>query len=206
MKSFVEISLYIHMLTGLISFITGAIAIIAKKGSKPHRLSGKIYFICMYLVVFTSLIVSIYKNNIFLLLIGLFTFYMVWAGTRSIYNKSLKPSFLDWLFLFIAVLTAGIMVYSMQIILLVFACIFIFNIIGEFKLFIHTSKGRKPKSNQWLLRHLGMMLGSYIATTTAFLVVNVQEFQPYWLPWIGPTIIVTPLIFYYSRKQNKQSL
>ncbi|MFN4880994.1 MAG: hypothetical protein ACK5CD_05075 [Bacteroidota bacterium] len=42
------------------------------------------------------------------------------------------------------------------------------------------------------------MTGSYIATTTAFLVVNIQ-LTPMWIIWLGPTLLGTILIIYYTR-------
>jgi hypothetical protein len=49
---------------------------------------------------------------------------------------------------------------------------------------------------RWLFRHIGRMMGTYIAATTAFLVVNIHS-DIRWLPWLIPTFIGTPLIFYF---------
>jgi len=48
-----------------------------------------------------------------------------------------------------------------------------------------------------------MMLGGYISTCTAFLVVNFTEVQYPVLVWLLPTIIGTPLIAYWTRKTVK---
>ncbi|HLP32398.1 MAG TPA: hypothetical protein VK202_02935, partial [Bacteroidia bacterium] len=50
--------------------------------------------------------------------------------------------------------------------------------------------------------HLGNMSGAYIATVTAFLVVNVDFIQPGWLVWLFPSVIGVPFIFYQIRKRT----
>jgi hypothetical protein len=63
------------------------------------------------------------------------------------------------------------------------------------RLYFDFYRGRKPKANAWLLRHLGMMLGTYIAIFTAFLVVNLPG--GIWL-WLLPTFVFTPVIIVLS--------
>jgi hypothetical protein len=59
----------------------------------------------------------------------------------------------------------------------------------------------------WWFEHMGSMLGSCIAATTAFLVVNAERFgaaDGSLLVWLAPTIVGTPMIAvwtaYYRRK------
>jgi len=52
----------------------------------------------------------------------------------------------------------------------------------------------------WLRRHLGNMIGSYIAVFTAFLVVNGNG---HWLIWLGPTMAFTPLLIYWNIRLTK---
>ena len=53
----------------------------------------------------------------------------------------------------------------------------------------------KSNENRRLYRHIGRMGGAYIATCTAFIVVNFT-FLPDILLWLGPTFIGSPLIAY----------
>ena len=63
----------------------------------------------------------------------------------------------------------------------------------------------KRKKKGWIIRHIGGMLGSYIAVVTAVIVVNVHKVPflnelPVLLFWFLPTIIGTPLIRLVGKK------
>jgi flagellar biosynthesis protein FliQ len=77
----------------------------------------------------------------------------------------------------------------------------------SFALFGYLAKKRKWKN--WLGKHIGGMLGSYIAIITAVLVVNGHNIPfikeiPRIIIWILPTIIGTPLIFRVGMKYTKK--
>ena len=55
----------------------------------------------------------------------------------------------------------------------------------------------------WLLKHISRMGGSFIATSTAFLLVN-TSIEPVWVMWLLPTVIGTPMIVVTSRKWKKK--
>ncbi len=189
-----------HIAFGFTALITGLAAIFSEKGQKKHRLFGKIFFYSMLGVAAIAIFISIIKDNQFLLIIGIFAFYMDYSGYRAIKNKSLKPSALDWLILLIASCNSIFMLISGNTVLLVFGSLNSLFVISTFRIFIKTLQGKEIPKLQWLARHIGMMLGTYIATTTAFIVVNVKHVNPAWLPWLLPSIIGTPLIVYFVRK------
>ncbi|MCA1029663.1 DUF2306 domain-containing protein [Bacillus timonensis] len=63
----------------------------------------------------------------------------------------------------------------------------------------------KKRGKNWLVRHIGGMLGSYIAIVTAVIVVNIGKVPylnelPVLLFWFLPTIIGTPIITMVGRK------
>ena len=62
-------------------------------------------------------------------------------------------------------------------------------------------KGKFKSKNYWLLAHLQRMIGGYIASLTAFLVVNVAYLPqvPAFVFWLLPTLIFLPLILKWSR-------
>lgn len=200
MQHLIAFTLIIHVFSGISCFVSGLMAILSRKGSRLHKTVGKIYFIAMFLVLITAIAVSLYRNNTFLLYIAIFAAYLTYAGVRSIYNKKLHPNFLDWSFWIIAASTSIFMIASMNLILMVLGSLFAANLFQDGQLFYQVIKGKNVSAKRWLIRHIGMILGSYIATTTAFLVVNVQNFQPLWLPWLAPSIIGTPLIFVFIKK------
>lgn len=86
------------------------------------------------------------------------------------------------------------------IVLLVFGFISISMAYQDFKNY----QGRNSNKNFWLLVHIQRMMGSYIAAMTAFIVVN-NTILPGIVAWLLPTVIVTPLIFKWSRKYKIQT-
>jgi uncharacterized membrane protein len=205
MELIYKIALVVHSLSGMTALLAGFAAIISKKGKNIHRKSGVLFFYSMLLVCATAFYISILKSNTFLLHIGIFTFFMIYSGYRSVKNKSLKPIISDWLILMIAFVNGLWMIASMHIILMVFGLIGCLLAVSDFRLFIQIIQHKEISKNQWLLRHLGMMLGAYIATSTAFIVVNIQTMDFAWIPWLVPTAIGTPMIFYCTRKYKSKS-
>jgi hypothetical protein len=65
----------------------------------------------------------------------------------------------------------------------------------DFKNFRNKSKVK----NFWLTTHIQRMTGSYIASATAFLVVNNTILLGV-ISWLLPTAILTPLIVIWVRK------
>ena len=59
--------------------------------------------------------------------------------------------------------------------------------------------GKSPIKNYFLVTHIGRMMGSYIASATAFLVVN-NTILPGVVAWLLPTVCVVPLIVMWSRR------
>lgn len=190
--------LFLHIVSGGSSLLSGLIALSAKKGCRLHRLSGRVYLIAMTLVVFSSLTMSVIKPNPFLFSIGAFTLYMMLTGWRSVLNKSFIASWYDWASCGAAMITGAWMIAQVQIVLLVFGCILCLMGLQDFLLY-YRAANRKPHKTYWLQTHIGRMTGSYIATTTAFLVVNIQ-LTPMWIIWLGPTLLGTILIIYYTKK------
>ena len=48
--------------------------------------------------------------------------------------------------------------------------------------------------------HLNLMLAGTIATTTAF-IVTIEPLSTLWLNWVSPTIVGTPIIIYFSKRE-----
>lgn len=86
------------------------------------------------------------------------------------------------------------MLLSGNLILFVFGCINTWLIIHDFYLFFYQPKDKKENTHHWLERHIGMMMGSFISTLTAFLVVNLPNTEPKWLVWFSPTALGLPLM------------
>ena len=66
----------------------------------------------------------------------------------------------------------------------------------DLRLFVRALRGQALPPLAWLRRHIGMMLGTYIATTTAFLLTLMRHLDVGWPHFLAPTIIGVPLIAY----------
>jgi hypothetical protein len=204
MQFFLKTLLVLHIFTGFLALLFGFIAIIVKKGGKVHRLVGKIFFFSMLGVTASALLISLIKKNQFLLFIAIFSFYQNYMGYRALKEKSLEPLPIDWLVLIVGSVNALFMLCSFNIVLMVFGTINLLLVSGNFRVNILLGRKKALPPLTWLKRHIGMMIGAYIATVTAFIVVNdkwfVSPLVPSWLPWLLPTIVLGPLIVYFTKK------
>lgn len=217
---FTSILLIIHIIAGFAALATGFIAIITKKGKGWHIRSGRIYFWSMVIVAITALFLSAIRPNLFLLFISLFSFYLTWSGYQAIrwknkplpsgihiFNKLLVPLFFATGVIMIALSLASLsgivrhqLLQQSSIILLVFGMIFAILTARELAMRFGWISRNKF---QWMFEHIQGMLAAYIATFTAFLVVNIT-FLPMVVVWLGPTVIGTPLIAYWVRKYKQE--
>ncbi|MDI1317321.1 hypothetical protein [Flavobacterium sp.] len=209
MDTLFKMVLSIHIIAGSIGLFTGTINIIRKKGDKQHVLVGKFFFYGMILNAIAGFIMSIMHHNIFLLIIAVFSFYLTATGQRFLSLKKLdkgqKPKSIDWILTSTMILFAlffiiyGVLLMishnNFGIVLLVFGMISLLMARKDIALY----RGKIKFKNYWLLLHIQRMIGAYIAALTAFLVVN-NTYLPSIVAWLMPTVILTPLIFYWSRK------
>ncbi len=202
METIFRIVLILHVITGITSFIVAPLALASKKGASRHKLFGSIFFYAMMVVSFSSIALASIHHSPFFLHLGIFTFYMNYSGRRSIRNKSLKASRADIALLCIATGNSLFMLASAQLVLGVFGGLSAYFCMTDMVLFRKTRRGTEMPQNSWLIRHIGRMMGTYIAATTAFLVVNIRQFEPAWLPWLAPTFIGTVVIIYFIRKNS----
>jgi hypothetical protein len=92
----------------------------------------------------------------------------------------------------------------LQLVLMVFGAIGFVLAIRHWLVYIHLRRGHPPTGLAWLKMHIGMMMGAYIATVTAFVVVNYKIFSflhlPDWFFWLFPSMVLSPFIVYWTRK------
>ena len=84
MENFIKTLIYIHAFFGGIGLIAGTVIMFAKKGNQLHVKAGKIFSVGMLISTILSFIVCAFPNhhNSFLVLIGIFTIYMILLGNR----------------------------------------------------------------------------------------------------------------------------
>lgn len=213
MDTLFTILLILHIAGGFTGLLSGSINLTMKKGGKRHRKVGRVFVVGMLTAGFSALGLSAIHPNYFLFMVGIFTLYMVSTGNRYIFfrlmAKEAKPQLLDWI-LTIAMGVIGSLLIGFGIWLLInsnnFGIVFIFfGVIGLgfVRNDLKNYRGNSPFKNYWLLSHISRMTGGYIASLTAFLVVNAQ-YSPVHVPsvmvWLFPSFLLVPFIFKWSRK------
>lgn len=202
MKLF-DLILALHIAGGGLSLLAGMLVLILKKGGKQHRLWGNLFYYGMVTSGIAALALSVMHPNVMLFCIGVFSMYLVLSGKRVLHFRSTttqwKPGTYDYILMgamlifgLISMVLGGynlIQGHLMGIVLTVFGGIGFLLTFSDFRAFRKTT----PPANEWLKMHLTKMIGGYIATTTAFLVVN-NTILPDLVVWLLPTILGSALI------------
>ena len=198
--------LAIHILGGSIGLLSGTLLMILPKGNLMHKKVGMFFFLGMCIAGLVSLALALLHPNRFLFLIGVFTLYMTIAGKQylSFQNPNHQAKWFNWL-LTIIMLCFGATLIFLGIRILSndsFAGVYLsfgFISLNFVRMDYYNFKKLNTKPNFALTGHLQRMCGAYIASLTAFLVVNVK-FIPSLVVWLLPTLVITPLIFLWSKK------
>ena len=204
METIAQILLILHIATGMLALIAGLLAIGSRKGGALHRRSGLLFHACMVTVALTAVVLSGMKGNTFLFHIGLFALYQVHGGLRSVRNKTLVPATQDWAMLAVGGINGGFMVATLNPVLLVFGGISVMLALQDLSTFARKARGGTLPAGAWLRRHIGMMMGTYIATTTAFLLTALRSLDLGIIVWLAPTAIGVPFIILATRRAMRQ--
>ena len=212
MEQVINVTIIIHIISGIGALISGAIAYALRKNTARHKPVGRIYFWCMTVIFITGVFLSFARGLLFFFYIAVFTYYSTIIAYRSLRLKNLhhhqKPLHIDWLIEIVAGLTfIGLIIFASTaylrngnagaVIPFVFGCIGLWGVFTNIILFV---KGPK-ETLYWYKKHIGNMMGSYIGGVTAFL-VNQMEYIPLnpILLWLGPTVIIVPVIVMELKK------
>ncbi|HUA65692.1 MAG TPA: hypothetical protein VME24_07585 [Alphaproteobacteria bacterium] len=208
-------ALLIHILNGSIALVIAPLAMVTVKGGLWHRRWGKIFFWAMAGVALTATVMCFIRSGVFLFLVAIFSFYFALTGYAFLHRKRPedRPGSLEWCAA-IAMLLAGIIFFGTGVLdANLGAERWLRLVFGFFALLLSSLDLRrffKPHQSKraWMYEHMGRFLGAYIATITAFSVVNFQ-FLPQFLRWFWPTGIGVPLIIiwqaYYKRKFKQEA-
>lgn len=206
-------------MAGSVALITAALSIITFKGKSFHRKAGTTYVIAMAVVSLTAWIVAVARPNPFLFLIANFSGALTLIGWRLATHRSGAVERVDRVVAAFAALSGILMIgygtwmilsgAPIGIALAVFGVISFQSGVQSFQDVI--SGGLRGKVR--IARHLQRMLGATIATTTAVLVQQiVPRIESIGVPelvlvliWLGPTLILTPLIVVQSRRTLAES-
>lgn len=201
--------IYAHAGFGLIALSIGLIALSTRKGRKVHRMTGKVFVVSMFLSSVISVIVAVQPEheNSFLLCIGIMTIYMVVTGYRCLSYKSIQHNYLlDYIFTTIVFVSSLFMILYVPIaygkihpLFTIFGALGLTLTVQDFFLYRNKEKLRKG----YLKMHIGKITGAYIASVTAFIVVN-WEFGIY--GWVAPGIIGSFYMAYWNKRLKEGTL
>jgi len=187
---------YLHAGLGVLALLGFWVAALAKKGSPPHKLAGKVYVLVMAGLLLPALPLSLRALLNFSTVFGLFLFYLVvitgtalwraWTAVRrkrdfaAYANRNFKR--LGGLNIASGAAILGVGAASVQPVLLGFSVVGILAGYGMIRL----AEAGPPHARWWMAEHIGAMLGCGVATHIAFLLIGLPRVLP--AGWNGPAL------------------
>lgn len=195
MKTFFII---LHVAVGFLALAIGLVPMLSKKGSRLHNTTGLVYYWSMVVVAVSAvglvLVSPITDGRLFLTGIAVFSFYLCFTGKRSLKQRDNEPvRWYDWgVSGMMATAAVAMVVYglyhlsalwnrgqfeSIGLLFVVFGFFSGTNARYDFKKYLSSEKS-KYGNREWFFVHIERMGGSYIATFTAFALVNIRYIFP----------------------------
>ena len=220
MDIFFKVILALHIGGGSVALGSGALAMTLRKTASTQGLTqqglthvrvGRIYFWAMTAVAASAVVMCFLKPQQFLFYVAIFSYYLTFTGYRSIARKRAKivVARVDWFAAVIGLAGGATMLVrgGMQTIggeSFGFVSVVFGGLCVGFSVLDMVRFSRPPAEKMaWWFNHLQRMLGAYIATFTAFLVVN-ATMLPQLVVWLAPTIVgtlgISAWTVYYKRK------
>lgn len=206
-----KIILVLHIVFGTTGLILGSFILARKKGDTVHRNLGKIFTLAMILTGLCAFYLSYQHPNLFLFIVGVFTIYLSFSGYRMITLKKVhlgqKPKMIDAIATILMLLTSlAFLYYGTRLILnsqFFGAVLLLFGTVSLRLCYTDYTAytGKVTDKMYWLKNHIGRMTGAYVATLTAFLVVN-NTFLPAVLVWSLPGLLAGIFISRTIKKLN----
>jgi hypothetical protein len=210
MDGIFKAALSIHILFGSVALFVAPAAMLTRKGGLWHRRWGMIFFWSITGVALTAVVMSLLRSGLFFLLVALFSFYLALTGYRVLYRKTpdQRATTGDWIAVSamltgsLALLAYGaylMLTSSFGTVALVFGALGLFFAVRDIYEFRHHPADKQA----WWYSHMTRMLAAYIATVTAFSVVNFH-FLPPITRWLWATIVGTAGIIIWTRYYRKK--
>ena len=221
-----KILLALHIAGGSAALLSMFVPMVTRKGGRAHRRAGWVFVAGMGVVSLTALLLSGWRfffdprpevktGALFLFYIAILTAAGVSTGVRVLRVRHVasgatrKPRASSWdvgISSLLLATSVGMAAFGLMTGLPLFAAFSVIGFLsggGQLAYWL-----RQPSHHMhWWFEHMTSMLGSSIAATTAFLVVNAERFgapDGSLLVWLAPTIIGSPAIavwtMYYRRK------
>ena len=194
----------LHVLAGSVAIAGMLCALFVKKGGAWHKRGGRAYVGGMGISLTMAIIVSIMTSNIFLLLIAVFSSYLVYTGLRLAIVRDGKRTSVDQRISLLMLVVAGLMIaYGLYMFFVgqnLGVALVVFGFLGGGPAWQdYLCEANWPRGKERIVLHLGRMGGASIASITAVFVVNIQT-NPAFIAWLLPTVVGAPLIIYWSRR------
>jgi hypothetical protein len=195
----------LHIVAGLQAFVVAPAALVTAKGGLARRRWGKLDFWSMAVVVVSAAILATWRPLVWLALVAVFSFYSALSGYRALSRKrphaGVAANALDWLAAGLT-LTASAALFALGVaqpidtwaristIAMVLGLRGVAVATRDLVSFTWPSRNRQA----WWFSHMTGMLGSWIATVSAFSVVNFT-FLPLTAHFLWPSSVGVRLIF-----------
>ncbi|AXT49362.1 hypothetical protein D1818_00455 [Aquimarina sp. BL5] len=199
--------IYIHAFFGGIGLLSGLVSIVGKKGRFYHRKAGIVFSISMFISALIAIPITLLPNheNLLLLLLSIFTIYLVVSGNRVLrFKKQHTLGTLDIAvtsimgFIFLGMISVGIYYLMYEIpkstLFFFFGGFGIMATVRDIKLY----KTFRVNPTAYLSNHIGKMSGAYGAAVTAFLLAALNS-STLWV-WITPSIITLLFVTFWRQK------
>jgi Flp pilus assembly protein TadB len=210
MELLFKVLIYTHATFGGISLLAGTIAALANKFGKYHQPAGLVFFYSLLISCIIALVITFIPGHrsIFLFCIAVFSLYQIITGRRAVqYKRNQRFHKFDQelayaLFLIaIGMIAVGFVEKGGLRILL-----WVFGVFCAYLSVEDTLTFRNPQKRveNWLKIHISRMGGGFIASITAFMVVN-RIFPGIWgwfIPGIVGGFLITLVMRKYLGKKN----
>src|SRR6201993_1344210 len=200
--------LFLHIAGGMVGLLSGTVAMLYRKGSGGHRLSGDVFVVSMMIMGACGSILALMKHQPDNFFGGLVTFYMVTTGWLTGRNRQQETGLLDWgalvfaLMLGGSLLTLSVLVASGQAarqpgvpigMYFFLAAITLLAAAGDLRMLARGGISGAPR----LARHLWRMcFGLFIATGSFVAQLVKMTFMPAWSRSLAAILVLAagPLV------------
>lgn len=214
-------SLNVHLLAGAIALLSFWTAALARKGSRPHVLAGRVYLLAMLGIVVSGIpLVARFVLDgkpvmaSFLGYLLLLVSWTCWCAWRAVRDRRRPERYAGPVYLALSalVLVAGLAIIALgsargAVILVVFGLIGVLG--GGGALRVRHRLGDNPR--WWLKEHYGAMIGNGVATHVAFMSIGLRTLLPgvdgatlTYLAWFGPLAAALAAGWWLDRRYFRQ--
>lgn len=198
-----------HLLAGIFAFLIAPIILLRRKGTRSHRVLGRLYLWPMSFAAASAAVLAGLKGNTTFVFIGIFSLYLGVSGFRALAFKSgHSASPLDKLILVAAmVFFTAMLLYAftqisqrlgVAIPLLSFGTVGIVLAAADWR-----RLNERRGDHDWFFGHMTGMVASYIAAVSAFSVVNLA-FLPLPVRILWPALVGIPMLLVTRRVWSRR--